>query len=182
MAKASGDVWLMQAQSDLDSAVRAFDEENASTYCHALAKYQQVVEKSIKGVVAALHDAGTLSRGPSYTHGLVDEINILKRLPHNPKKGSGKDLVSRIKRFLDIEIRNELKAISDLAPRKPASGELEPRNTEYPYQRPDGTWLAPADPNAFRREEVEDFRRTAGRTLDWAKEIVFWAKLVRRRG
>src|ERR1051326_8738452 len=86
VAKAPGDIWLAQAQSDLECAERVFNVQNGSTYCHAIAKCQQTVEKSVKGVVAALYDAGILQSGPSYSHGLEGEIDALKRLPHNPKK------------------------------------------------------------------------------------------------
>jgi hypothetical protein len=182
VAKASGKVWLIQAKSDLDCAARVFDEKDSATYCHAIAKYQQAVEKSVKGVVAALRDAGILGKGPTYHHGLEDEITILKLLRPDSKNSRGKDLASRVHRFLDTAIRGELKRVSDLAPRKPSVGEtLEPRNTEYPFQRHDGTWTAPADPGAFTSKEVEEFRRIAGRTVDWAEDIIFAVTRIKGR-
>jgi hypothetical protein len=182
VARASGSVWLVQARSDLDSAARVFDEQNASTYCHTIAKYQQTVEKSVKGVVAALHDTGILAAGPSYTHGLDNEITDLKTLPHNHRKSVIIALVSQIKRFLDVETRSGLKIVVALAPKKPASGELEPRNTEYPFQRGDGTWIAPATEDAFTLAEVEEFRLIARRTYHWAENIVFSARLIKSKG
>jgi HEPN domain-containing protein len=91
VAEASSDLWIRQAESDLLCAGRVLDPNDATTFCHSIAKCQQSVEKSIKALVAALRDAGIINRGPTYSHDLEREINILKRLPHKPRS---KDIVS----------------------------------------------------------------------------------------
>jgi HEPN domain-containing protein len=52
------EAWIMQAKSDLDAAKAVRKDSEFSTYCQALAKYQQVTEKSVKGMIAALSEAG----------------------------------------------------------------------------------------------------------------------------
>src|SRR5579862_3284496 len=68
--RAASSVWLRQTNSDLECAGRIYQEKDSASYCHTIAKCQQVVEKSVKAAVAALHDIGFLRRGPSRRHGL----------------------------------------------------------------------------------------------------------------
>ena len=46
-------------------------------------------------------------------------------------------------------------------PKFPAPGGLAALNTEYPFQREDGSWRAPAEAGAFEFRTVERFLRLA---------------------
>jgi HEPN domain-containing protein len=46
--------WLRQAQKDRESAERVLDLKDGSTFCQAIAKSQQAVEKAVKALAAAL--------------------------------------------------------------------------------------------------------------------------------
>ena len=55
--------WLYQAMADRQSAGRFVADEVGTGRCHAIAKWQQTVEKAVKALVSALHDAGILGAG-----------------------------------------------------------------------------------------------------------------------
>ncbi len=50
--------WLYQAMADRQAAERFVADEVGTGRCHAIAKWQQTVEKAVKALVSALHDAG----------------------------------------------------------------------------------------------------------------------------
>jgi len=51
--------WIVQVESDFAVAEILFQKTDATTYCQAIAKYQQTVEKSVKAMVAAVNDLGS---------------------------------------------------------------------------------------------------------------------------
>ncbi len=53
--------WLYQALADRQAALRFVADEKGTGRCHAIAKWQQTVEKDVKALVSALHDAGNQS-------------------------------------------------------------------------------------------------------------------------
>lgn len=161
--------WLKQAGSDLAMASRCYNSDDDQTSCHAVAKHQQAVEKSIKAIIAALNDRGVLKVPTGFKHDVERLVSALIHLPH---AGGNKNIQNRINGLLNEHHRSEIKAICALAPKKPIAGQLARRNTEYPYQNQDATWRAPADTDSFGRKDVERFRRVAHNLFEGSSRIV----------
>ena len=53
------DAWLVQAAADMSAGEKLFQQDDPTSYCQAIAKYQQTVEKPIKAMVAAVNDLGS---------------------------------------------------------------------------------------------------------------------------
>ena len=60
--------WLNQASADRDAAERFVADEGGIGRCHAIAKWQQAVEKNVKALVSVLHDAGHMKAGIVQKH------------------------------------------------------------------------------------------------------------------
>src|SRR5947209_2372023 len=120
--------WLRQAQSERESAERVLDLGDASTFCHAIAKSQQAVEKSIKALVVALRDDRRLHIAIGWTHTVEQFLGILTRLPRFG--GHNRDIQSIIHGLLDETTRAAVRALDQLAPRRPPPGMPPYRNTE----------------------------------------------------
>jgi hypothetical protein len=161
--------WLRQAASDLKTADKCYDASDGSTACHALAKHQQTVEKSIKAILAALNDRGMSGVPTGFSHEVERLVSALIHLPHTP---GNKDIQNRINGLLNEHHRREVRAICALAPKRSARGQLARRNTEYPYQNKDGNWRAPVDKNSFDSNDVQRFRRIAHALLTGSSRIV----------
>lgn len=154
------EAWVLQAKSDLAAAQAVLKEGNASTYCQALAKYQQATEKSVKGMIVALNELGVSQISISGNHTLGHEMN-------------GLDAVRRKRPDLDITsvgaidrmlrgYKADILALSALAPKLPKPGPAYPRNTEYPFNDASlGDWTAPAAPSTYTLEEVKKAQRLA---------------------
>ncbi len=81
MPDAAGSLWITQADSDRLCAIRLYDGADHRTYCQAISKHQQTVEKSIKAIVAAIRDAGIVVLPIGYTHAVDKLISGLRHLP-----------------------------------------------------------------------------------------------------
>jgi len=161
--------WLHQAASDLAAGDRCYDPKVEATMCHAIAKHQQTVEKSVKAIVAAPTDKGVINVATGFRHDVERLVSVLMRLPYQQ---ANRDIQNRIHGLLNEYHRGEIKAICHLAPKRPAAGELARRNTEYPYQNRDGTWRAPSDDGSFGKKDVDRFRGIANRILEGCSRIV----------
>ncbi len=162
-------LWLNQARSDLKAGERVFNATDEGSYCQAIAKYQQVVEKSVKAITAAVKQAAMGSIGTGFKHEVDKLVWALVLIP----KGKGPaDIKNRIRSLFHEGHRGEIRALCLLAPRKPGPGELSRRNTEYPYQRLDETWIAPHESESFSKTEVERFRRLASRIIEGSAKIL----------
>ena len=144
--------WLTQAVSDGEAAER---EQKAAAWCHAVAKYQQVVEKAVKAVVAALHEARFTNRRVGPSHEVTPYMPLLVRLPR-PREG--KLIQQQLIKLLDPNTRARIRTLESLAPRWPAPGESPRRNTEYPFHDAEGNWTCPAAVGVFQPDEVEGFQ------------------------
>jgi HEPN domain-containing protein len=158
--------WIRQAASDFRSAEYSVGIQDA---CQAIAKYQQVVEKSVKAIAEGFYDR-KLSSGPMRAGHDVDRL-ISTLLSVRLRKSNVK-LAQRITGLFNEPRRDQIRSICRLAPNRPAAGQLQARNTEYPFQNSDGTWRAPADPGSFGRPEVDRFRQLAHDLGDGARRIV----------
>lgn len=150
--------WFTQASSDVASASRVLDRTNPSTYCQAIAKCQQTVEKGVKSVIAALGEAGVLQMRIGRDHGVERFVQALGRLPRRPEN---QNIQATMDWWLDERWRAEIHAIDALVPRYPAPGALAAVNTEYPFQVADASWRAPAESDTFELGDVDRFLRLA---------------------
>ena len=75
--------WLYQAKADRNAAELFVADGEATGHCHAIAKWQQTVEKSMKALVSALHDAGILGAGVRSRHEVERYVGTLVRLPRS---------------------------------------------------------------------------------------------------
>jgi len=130
--------------------------------CHAVAKYQQTVEKAVKGTARAFF----LTIGKS--HQVERYAQALLRLPQS----SQKSLYAHIRGLLAGSTIADIQALDRLAPRWPMPGDLPSRNTEYPYQADDQSWQWPAESGAFGDAELQRYRRTAANILSGAAKII----------
>lgn len=177
MPDPGADLWLSQADSDRHGATRLFSAVDYRTYCQTIAKYQQTVEKSVKAIAAAVHDAGIVSLPTShyYKH---DVDTLISALRHLPKPRDNRDIQYRIDRLLNEHHRSEIRALCGLAPKKPVPGAIHARNSEYPYETAPGTWTTPARAGSFALHEVERFRQLSDRLYEGTRQIV---SALRRR-
>lgn len=175
MADASAGVWLAQARSDLRAARLVYQSADDSTFCQSIAKHQQAVEKSIKGLAAAARDAGLVTLTIKFSHGVDKLINALRRL-HVPSHNAA--IQRRIARLLSPAHEIEIRALMSLAPHRPADPSTPlPRNTEYPFQQ-EGTWRAPADAGSFAEREVRRYQSLANHIVRGCERIA--SALARR--
>lgn len=161
--------WVRQAGSDLAAAATCYDAADDSTACHAVAKHQQTVEKSVKSIIAALNDRGVVAVPTGFRHDVERLVSALVLLPRRP---ANQDIQNQIHGLLNEHHRGEIHALSQLAPKRPDPGQLARRNTEYPYQNADGSWRAPADSGSFERKDVERFHALATRIHQGSSRIV----------
>ena len=168
MANPSADQWLAQAKSDLACAERCLISwRYAATFCHAIAKYQQAVEKSIKGLVVALKLIE-----PTRDHEALKEIRALQAFSRNPQGAANRNFVRSVGRLFAARNRNQIHSLVQLSPKFPEANELARRNTEYPFQDADSAWKIPADSEVFSPQELNEFRQIANRMVKAADEII----------
>ncbi len=166
--------WWQQALADWAAAERerkAVAKEGGTVRCHAVAKYQQTVEKAIKSLVTALREAGCTNVQVGRAHGVSRFTSLLVRLPRG---GDNRAVQRALSDLLNPVTRAGIQALESLAPQWPAPGEAPQRNTEYPFQNDDGEWTFPAAESVFTAEEVEQFRSLASR-IRWGTERVLSA-------
>ncbi len=148
------DAWIEQVRSDYAASIKVRDDKDASTYCQAIAKYQQVAEKSVKALTAAINDLGVpVAISRSHNPGL--ELDALRRTPHAV-------LVEDIEKILTAKMHESIRELCSLAPRFPRAGDAHVRNTEYPFNPDPATlddWTAPASVGSFTLAEAESYRR-----------------------
>ncbi len=155
--------WLQQAISDRAAAERLSGQENGAEWCHAIAKYQQTVEKAVKAIVTALHIR------VGYQHGVGNLVDVLIRLPRRAGK---RDIANNLSRWLDTNTRTAIRSLDILAPKRPAPGQPHRRNTEYPFQDAQDRWTYPAARGVFSSTEIEQFRDLSHRIARVAEQVI----------
>jgi len=171
MAEAGASIWWLQADADRRAARRVFELPDERTFCQAIAKQQQAVEKAVKALAAAVRDARLASIRIKFTHDIDKLLNALNRL-HRPT-GENAAIQSRIHRLFSARWEAEISALMALAPK--ARLEEEPiavRNTEYPYQNADGSWRAPAQSGSFSDTDVRRFQVLADYVVDGSDRLI----------
>jgi len=151
------EAWLTQAKSDHDAVQRVLVKQEPATYCQAIAKCQQAVEKSIKAMVAAVNELGVEFFTITASHSLTEEIKALQTL----RRAIDNTSVDRLTRVFTQKRLRLIQEISALAPRFPRGEEAFVRNTEYPYALASGGWTAPAAKDGFTEDEVNRYQSLA---------------------
>lgn len=146
--------WIVQVESDFAAAEMLLVKTNATTYCEAISKYQQTVEKSVKAMAAAVNDLGS-DLTVTASHLPVSEIDGLLRLRRVIDNAS----VNRLAKIFN-QHRTAVEDLCRLAPRWPDDGESFARNTEYPFII-NGEWTAPAVGKTFTLQEAASAQSTA---------------------
>jgi len=167
--------WLAQALADRNAAELQAKSRADSDRCHAIAKCQQAVEKAIKGIIAALNNAGIIHQPIGRQHGVERFWPALIRLP---RAGANKEVQLHLHGLLDQNTCAGIRALDALIPHWPGPGQQFGRNTEYPFQNADGSWTFPAAPGVFSENEVKRFRALAHRIVNGAERVV---STLRRR-
>lgn len=159
--------WIYQARSDLECGDGLVTLSRDSFSCHAVAKYQQAVEKAIKSLIVALGDRGLIHASVGWRHEAEPFMRALISLRPKPDRS----IPGVIRKLFDETTRGEIRALDRLVPKRPAPGEDPARNTEYPYLR-NGKWRAPSEPDQFAVVEVERFRKLAHRVVRGCSKLV----------
>lgn len=159
--------WLAQARSDF--AVGSMILKQTVPLCHPIAKFQQAVEKAVKGVCVALTAAKILSMPVGRRHEVEPYVSAMVRLRRSPSRQS---LHNSIQRMFGADNRAHIRELDALVPKWPPPGVLPVRNTEYPYQGTEGKWRAPAEADAFQPSEADMYRQLAAIIVDGCSRIV----------
>ena len=110
--------WIVQVKPDFATAERLFNEAETGLYCQAIAKYQRVVEKSVKAMVASARDAGVPINQVTRSHSLAKEIQSLKLLRRADKAST--EAIAQ----LFAQYQTAIEDVSRLAPAWPQPGQL----------------------------------------------------------
>ena len=166
------EAWLVQVESDFTAARRVLREDDPGTYCQTIAKYQQIVEKSINVIDAALRERGLFPDRAQSEH---YPIRMMNRLVRIPVKSHG-EIAARLQRLFK-RLWADIHDLCVLAPKLPPRGELYRPNTEYPFQSSNGEWTAPAASSSFSWRQVQRFENVARSLRAEAQRIADGARL-----
>jgi predicted transcriptional regulator len=160
--------WMQQAESDYRTAQRVDNDADARTRCQAISKYQQCVEKSVKGVLDRLYDAGITNAHSDSGHHVARYADMFRNLPRT-KETSG--LLNQLARLFTDSVVAQINFVDSLVPVYPAAGALAARNHEYPFQHTPIDWRAPSDQDAFTAGEIRRIRTCAGSLIRGLRRI-----------
>jgi hypothetical protein len=151
--------WLRQAESDFRTAERVDIDQDARTRCQAISKYQQCVEKSVKGVLDKLYAVGLVGNRSGRSHKVARYAIVLSGFPATRDT---RDLLNQLRQLFSTTVLEQINLLDSLVPQYPAAGTLAQRNHEYPFQKSQVDWHAPSDEDAFTRGEMKRIRYCAG--------------------
>jgi hypothetical protein len=160
---------MQQAESDFRTAECVDNHTDARTRCQAISKYQQCVEKSIKGVLDKLFTAGLIAQGSDRGHHVARYAAVLGRFPATP---DNRALLNQLRRLFTDQVLKQINLLDSLVPAYPAAGTLAARNHEYPFQDAAGNWYAPSDEDAFTSGEMKRIRNCAGLLIRRMRQIL----------
>jgi hypothetical protein len=161
--------WLEQALSDHAAGERFVAGDDDTQWCHAVAKYQQTVEKSIKAVAVAVREIGISTPKIGYTHSVKRLVSALVR---PPRDRGNLGIASHLSRLLDHNTRASINSLESLIPQQPPVGQPHHKNTEYPFELSDDDWTFPAAKGVFSYPEVQEFRKLSYRVAEEARRII----------
>jgi HEPN domain-containing protein len=160
---------MQQAESDFRTAQRVDNNADARTRCQAISKYQQCVEKSVKGVLDRLHDSGITKARSDRSHKVARYAAVFTNIPRT-RDTSG--LLNQLARLFSDTVVQQINLLDSLVPEYPAAGALAARNQEYPFQETVSDWRAPSDENAFTIGEIKRIRNCAGSLIVGLRTIL----------
>lgn len=166
---------MQQAESDFRTAQRVDNEQDAQTRCQAISKYQQCVEKSVKGVLDKLYSAGLVGNQSDRSHRVARYAAVLSGLPATPDT---RDLLNQLRRLFSVNVLKQIDLLDSLVPQYPAAGALARRNHEYPYQESTVVWRAPSEAGTFTVGEMRRIRNCAGVLIRRLRQIFDSLELV----
>ena len=151
--------WMMQAQSDFRTAQFIDNPHQPTSRCQAISKYQQAVEKSIKGVLDKMHEARLVAVRSDSKHHVARYAAVLSGFPAT---GHSRDLLKQLQRLFSNHVVEQMQLLDSLVPPFPRGGALAQRNHEYPFQDLRGNWHAPTEETTFTVGEMKRIRNCAG--------------------
>ncbi len=161
--------WMQQAESDFRAAQRVDNDADARTRCQAISKYQQCVEKSVKGVLDKLHGAGVTNARSDRSHKVARYAAVFTNIPRT-RQTSG--LLNQLARLFNDTVVEQINLLDSLVPEYPAARTLAARNHEYPFQVTVADWRAPCDEDAFAAGELKRIRNCAGALIVGLRKIL----------
>ncbi len=167
--------WMQQAESDLRTAIRIDNAPDARTRCQAISKYQQCVEKSVKGVLDKLNAAGLVSSPSDRRHGVARYATVLGGFPAS---SDTRHLLNKLRRLFTVSVVEQISLLDSFVPEYPARGTLARRNHEYPFQHSPADWRAPSDEGAFTAGEIKRIRNCAGLLVPGLRQVLDALDLV----
>jgi hypothetical protein len=147
------EAWLQQIESDFRTAELLHDQNDEQLFCQVIAKYQQITEKCVKAMVAAVLELGVEFDNISPSHHPSKEISGLKNINLSLDRTS----VEYIDRTFPRESSQIIEELCDLAPQFPKKGDVFRKNTEYPFQE-HGAWVSPASLGVYSDSDVKKYR------------------------
>jgi hypothetical protein len=161
--------WMQQAESDYRAARRVDNNADPRTRCQAISKYQQCVEKSVKGVLDRLNTAGITNAHSDSRHHVARYAAVFINVPRTARQASG--LLNQLASLFTNTIVEQIVLLDSLVPEYPAAGALAGRNHEYPFQVTAADWRAPSDEDAFTAGEMRRIRSCAGTLIRGLRRI-----------
>ena len=156
--------WLEQARADWQAAERMYAEATTLGACHAVAKWQQTVEKAVKALIVALREVGVIHISLRMRHEVEPYFDSLVRLP---RVSRNRTIQSHLHSLLDQTTRGNINVLESLAPSAAAT-----RNTEYPFLEGINNWTYPAAIDTFSNEEIGRHRQLAHRVLVGSERLL----------
>jgi hypothetical protein len=141
---------------------------DSRTRCQAISKYQQCVEKSVKGVLDKLHNAGITNAHSDSRHHVARYAAVFTNIPRTTQTG---DLLNQLARLFTDTVVAQMNLLDSLVPQYPAAGALAARNHEYPFQQAAVDWRAPSNEDAFTAGEIRRIRNCAGSLIIGLRRI-----------
>jgi len=155
--------WQRQAQADFEAGAHWVQHQSGATRCQAMAKFQQAVEKAVKGLVIRLRTNGIMAPNIVMRHDVERYVSALVRRPRDERHGSVSGWLSKL---FDPQTRSDIRFVDELAP-----SAAHRRNTEYPYIHHEESWTFPADEGTFTADEVVRVRQVAYRLTDGLSKL-----------
>lgn len=171
--------WIIQIRSDEIAAELLSRGDDEALRCQAIAKYQQIVEKSIRAVEAMLFPFEQIVLRARFEHYPERALNRLYFVP-----GAPSGLSKYIRLVLSNETKSRIEELCRLAPSgRPDEGQPFRKNTEYPYNIGNdlNDWTAPAAEGIFAIGDVRRFKYLAGHLHKFAEDVYTATVLVASR-
>ena len=160
--------WMQQAESDFRTAQLVDVDADTRTRCQAISKYQQCVEKCVKGVLDKLHASGVTNARSDRSHHVARYAAVFTSIPRTGQTG---DLLNQLARLFTHNVVAQINLLDSLVPQYPKASALAARNHEYPFQQTVTHWRAPAEEDAFSAGEIKRIRHAAGSLIIGLRKI-----------